>query len=121
MTQTAPGKAFRKGISLVEVVEKFATEAAAEAWFLAVRWPNGITCPFCARADRIKARKNRRPQAYNCRSCGKDFSLKTNTLMHASKLPLRTWAIAYFLFSTHLKGVSSMKLYRDLRVTQKTT
>ena len=33
---------------------------------------------------------------------------------------LGTWAIAYFLYSTHLKGVSSMKLRRDLNVTQKT-
>ena len=39
--------------------------------------------------------------------------------MHGSKLPLSTWAIAYFLFSTHLKGVSSMKLHRDLGITQK--
>jgi len=46
--------------------------------------------------------------------------VKTDTIMHDSKLPLSTWALAYYLVSTHLKGVSSMKMYRDLHVTQKT-
>ena len=120
MTQTGPGKAFRRGISLVEVVLQFSTEEAAEKWFTETRWPDGVVCPFCKSSDKVKARKNRKPQPYNCRGCAKDFSIKTNTLMHGSKLPLRIWAIAYFLFSTHLKGVSSMKLHRDLSVTQKT-
>ena len=40
--------------------------------------------------------------------------------MHRSHLPLSKWAIAYFLFATNLKSVSSMKLYRDLGITQKT-
>ena len=39
--------------------------------------------------------------------------------MHDSRLPLSTWALAFYLFSTHLKGVSSMKLHRDLEITQK--
>lgn len=35
-------------------------------------------------------------------------------------MPLRKWAMAFFLMSTSLKGVSSMKLHRDLGVSQKT-
>ena len=40
--------------------------------------------------------------------------------MQSSKLPLRTWAFGVYLMSTSLKGVSSMKLHRDLGITQKT-
>jgi len=40
--------------------------------------------------------------------------------MERSKIPLRKWAIAIYLEMTSLKGVSSMKLHRDLKVTQKT-
>ena len=40
--------------------------------------------------------------------------------MHDSKLPLQKWAFAFYLYSTNLKGVSSMKLHRDLDITQKT-
>ena len=118
MKSKAPGKNYREGITLVEVVRKFSDEKKAEEWFIQNRWPYGIYCPFCGSSD-TNERKNRKPQPYHCRDCRKDFSVKTRTLMHGSKLPLSTWAIAYFLFSTHLKGVSSMKLHRDLGITQK--
>ena len=39
--------------------------------------------------------------------------------MHDSKLPLSKCALAFYLYSTNLKGVSSMKLHRDLDITQK--
>ena len=39
--------------------------------------------------------------------------------MHGSKLGYRIWAIAIYLMTTNLKGVSSMKLHRDLGITQK--
>ena len=34
-------------------------------------------------------------------------------------MALSKWAIAFFLYSTNLKGVSSMKLHRDLGIAQK--
>ncbi len=40
-------------------------------------------------------------------------------MLECSRLPLRMWAIAIYLFVTSLKGVSSMKLHRDLEITQK--
>ena len=40
--------------------------------------------------------------------------------MSHSPLPLRKWAFAIYLCVTSLKGVSSMKLHRDLKVSQKT-
>ena len=39
--------------------------------------------------------------------------------MECSKLGFQIWAIAIFLIATHLKGISSMKLHRDLGITQK--
>jgi len=47
------------------------------------------------------------------------FSLKTGNIMEGSKLSYQTWAIAIYLVTTSLKGVSSMKLHRDLEITQK--
>ena len=40
--------------------------------------------------------------------------------MERSKISLRKWLFAIYLEMTSLKGVSSMKLHRDLKVTQKT-
>ncbi len=47
------------------------------------------------------------------------FTLKMGTVMESSKLPYRVWAIGIYLFATSLKGVSSMKLHRELGITQK--
>lgn len=39
--------------------------------------------------------------------------------MERSKIPLQKWCVAIFLVTTSLKSVSSMKLHRDLGITQK--
>ncbi len=60
MTQ-APGKSYRKGISLVEAVRRFSNEAVAESWFIETRWPDGVRCPFCESGAHVKERKNGSP------------------------------------------------------------
>ncbi len=57
---------------------------------------------------------------YWCPACRKYFSVKVGTPMESSKLPLRKWVLAMYLMSTNLKGVSSMKIHRDLKVSQPT-
>lgn len=49
-----------------------------------------------------------------CRDCRKRFSARTGTVMQSSKLGYQVWVIAMYLMTTSLKGVSSMKLHRDL-------
>ena len=118
MATKAPGKHYRKGITLMDAVKRFDTEEKAETWFIAQRWPDGVTCPFC-QSDRISVVTSRKPQPFRCRACRKCFSVKTDSLLHSSNIPLSKWAIAFYLFNTSLKGVSSMKLHRDLGLTQK--
>ena len=104
---------------MVQLTAMFPDDMTAEQWFVVQRWPQGVRCPVCD-SDNVQERKTRKPQPYRCRSCRKDFSVKTGTLMHDSKLGYRVWAIALYLMSTGIKGVSSMKLHRDLGITQKT-
>ncbi len=113
-----PGKSYRQGMSLVQITKIFPDDATAEKWFTTNRWPDGVCCPKCGSTN-IQERKTRKPQPYRCRDCRKDFSVKTGTLMHSSQLGYQVWAIAIYLLVTNLKGVSSMKLHRDLGVTQK--
>ena len=54
------------------------------------------------------------------RGCRKYFSIRTGSLMQRSPLPLSTWALAFSIMATGIKGTSSMKLHRDLGVSQKT-
>ena len=118
MAQKAPGKHYRKGITLFEAAKRLSDEAGVEQEFIAARWPNGIACPTCGSVN-VQERPTRKPQPFRCRDCRKDFSVKTGTVMQGSNLPLSKWAFAAYLMSTSLKGVSSMKLHRDLGITQK--
>ena len=90
-----------------------------ERWFVEQRWPDGVRCPSCE-SDDIQHRTTRKPQPFRCNACRFDFSVKTWTLMHSSPLPLKTWGLALYILTTNIKGTSSMKLHRDLGVTQRT-
>ena len=118
MAHKAPGKHYRNGLSLIELTRMFPDDAMAERWFVAQRWQGTIACPSCGSVN-VQERHSRKPQPYRCRDCRKDFSVRTGTPMHASNLGLQTWAIAFYLLATGIKGTSSMKLHRDLKITQK--
>ena len=111
------GKSYREGISLVEAIQEFSDEAAVEQMFIEARWPAGVACHFCGSMN-VQERPTRKPQPFRCRDCRKDFSVKTGTVMQGSNLPLSKWAIVAYLMNTSLKGVSSMKLHRDLGISQ---
>ena len=118
MAQRAPGRHEREGISLVGLFEKFPDDETAERWFVQQRWPDGVICPFCD-SKRITDNSARESMPYRCKDCKKRFSVKTDSVMHSSKIGYQKWAIAIYLVTTSLKGVSSMKLHRDLGITQK--
>ncbi len=117
----APGKNYRKGLSLKQIIRKFPTDNAAEEWFIKQRWPSGICCPECGSLN-VQTDCKHKTMPYRCREkgCAKKFSTKTDTAMEGAKIGYQDWIIAMFLVSTSLKGVASMKLHRDLGVTQKT-
>ncbi len=80
-----------------------------EAKVLAERW----------RREYNQRRPHERPMPYFCRECKRYFSVRTGTAMERSHIPLNKWVIGIYLLGTNLKGVSSMKLHRDLEITQK--
>ena len=117
-THKAPGKSHRVGITMLELARMFPDEDSARRWFEAIIWPDGRVCPNCGSEDTHEASHAKMP--YRCRACKRYFSVKTGTVMAQSPIPLQKWAYAIYLDVTSLKGVASMKLHRDLGVTQKT-
>ena len=114
----APGKAHRKGITLAQLLKQYPDDASAEAWFVERRWPNGIACPRCGDCNvQIGTTHPRMP--FRCRGCKKFFSVKTGMMMEGSNIGYQAWLIAVYSMTTNLKGISSMKLHRDLGITQK--
>ena len=120
MAHKAPGKHHREGISLMKLFKMFPDNSAAEKWFAKTRWPEGTHCPHCESVN-VQSGAAHKSMPYRCREreCRKRFSVRTGTCMEASNLGFQIWAIAVYLMSTSLKGVSSMKLHRDLGITQK--
>ncbi|MCY4186430.1 MAG: IS1595 family transposase [Rhodobacteraceae bacterium] len=116
----APGKHDRKAISLPQLMKMFPDNGTAEQWFIRNQWKDGVKCPCCGSKNiYTKPKKEGKPTAYRCRDCLKDFSVKTGTLMHNSPISFQQWAFGIYLMTTGLKSVSSMKLHRDLEITQK--
>ena len=120
MMKKAPRKSHRKGITLKQIMQQFPDDTMAEAWFIEQRWPTGVCCPNCGSLN-VQTGCKHKTMPYRCREkeCTLKFSVKTGTVMEGSKIGYQDWIIASFLMMTSLKSVSSMKLHRDLGITQK--
>ena len=123
-----PGRNHRRGITLPELMDRFPDDATAEQWFAKQRWghpmkpdaPPRPACPHCGSFN-VQSKAKHKSMPYRCREreCRKRFSVRTGTVMECSKLGYRVWALAIYLLTTGIKGTSSMKLHRDLGITQK--
>ncbi len=119
MARKAPGKAHREGVTVIELMDMFPDEKVATEWFEDVLWSGERHCGHCGSASTSEV-PNAKPMPYWCTDCRSYFSVKTGTAIACSKVPLRKWAIAIYLCLTSLKSVSSMKLRRDIGVSQPT-
>ena len=119
MAKKAPGKAHREGVTVVQLMDMFPTEEAATKWFEDVIWNGQRRCGKCGSVSTREV-PNAKPMPYWCTDCRSYFSVRTGTPIARSNVPLRKWAIAIYLCLTSLKSVSSMKLHRDIGVSQRT-
>ena len=118
MAYRAPGKRYRKGLTVIQLMDMFPTEEAATKWFEEIIWSGERCCGKCGSTRTIEAKHRYMP--YWCKDCRSYFSVRTGTPMANSKVPLRKWAIAIYLCLTSLKSIASMKLSRDIGVSQPT-
>ena len=104
-------------ISAFEFMKLFPNEDSAIQWFERKRWAGHVACPLCHNEQIIVLQT--KPHFYQCRSCGLDFSVRTNTVMHRSHIPLHKWFYAMYCVVTARKGISSLQLSKELGITQK--
>ena len=116
-----PGRCERNGLTIVEIIRKFPNDDAARAWFEETRWPQGPFCPHCGSYN-VQCNVKHARMTHRCRDCPNKpmFNLRTGSVMNGSHLGYQTWVLAIYLLTTSLKSVSSMKLSRDLGITQNT-
>lgn len=104
--------------SIIELVETFPTEPHCYRYLESIVWKDGIHCPHCGNKHKFWILKDQK--TYKCSICRKRFNVKYGTFFEETRLSLKKWFIAIFLLITHSKGISSVQLAKDLKITQKT-
>jgi transposase-like protein len=83
-----------------------------------MRWPDGPQCPACLspepRQHWLKTQKR-----WQCRECGKQYSVKVNTIFEDSPIKLDKWLTTMWMLANCKNGVSSYEIMRSIGVTQK--
>ena len=116
MTATRPKP---ETLSLYDFFQQFPDEASAVAFFEHRRWGGEPYCPHCGSLA-VVAVVGGKPMPYRCRDCRKHFSVRTDSVLAESKLPLHKWLMAIYMLHTARKGVSSIQMAKELDITQKT-
>ena len=101
--------------SMFELISFFNDEKKCEQFITANRWGNNVICPYCGH-EHCYTRTDGR---FKCRECNSNFSCKVGTIFDNTKIPLLKWFMAMYLISCHKKGVSSVQLSVDIKVSQK--
>lgn len=104
--------------TLVEAIRHFADPDVTLNTMVSLRWPDGVYCPTCGRAD-VRFIKTRR--MWECKEvhAKRQFSAKIGTVFEDSPIGLDKWFVAIWLVANCKNGVSSYELHRAIGVTQK--
>lgn len=105
--------------TLQEAILFFSDQDRCLAHMVALRWPNGVTCPTCGSED-ISFIKSRRVWQCKTRHAKCQFSIKVGTIFEDSAIGLDKWLVAMWMLTNCKNGVSSCEIHRALGVTQKT-
>ncbi len=102
-------------MSLVELLERFPDDESCRQHLIAIRWPDGVKCPRC-QCERVSELPKRRQ--WTCLGCRYRFSATTGTIFHKTHIRLRKWFMAIFIVLNAKKGISSLQLNRELKISQ---
>ena len=102
-------------ISLLQLFERFPNQDTARAYMEQKRWPAGAWCPHCGERTRIGSYKD---GYYRCNVCMEMFTVRTQTVMERSHIPLHKWLYGMYLLVTARKGISSVQLSKELGISQ---
>ena len=103
--------------SLFHLLEKFQNEQDCRDYLEKIRWNGKPKCPHCTHD---KVYKFKAGKLWKCAKCRKQFTVKVGTIFEESNISLRKWFMAIYIISAHKKGIASIQLAKDLKVTQKT-
>lgn len=118
-----------ENISIPGLALRIPDEASAYEFLEKMRWDGRVVCPHCAsiaphyfltaqnggrktRTGKISPRR-----VWKCKECRKQFSVLTGTVMHGTKIPVRTWVFVMFEMCASKNGVSAREIERKYGIT----
>jgi ISXO2-like transposase domain/Transposase zinc-ribbon domain len=98
--------------SLAAFMRRFPDDRACAKYLFRKRWPSGFVCPACGGVKGWELACKR--FTWECGACGRQTSVTAGTVMHRSKIPLRSWFLAAHLIATHSNGISALQMQAQL-------
>lgn len=102
--------------SILSLINIFSSEQICIDHLETLRWNGNPVSPFDPASKVYKCKDNK----YKCKNTGKYFNVRTSTMFDNTKIELQKWFLAVWLITSHKKGISSIQLSKDIKVTQKT-
>src|SRR5438093_884783 len=111
--------------NILRLAERISDEGAAYEYLEELRWHGSPIYPHCGNEDRCyflnpangKSRATRtgaptQRRLWKCGACRRQFSVLTDTVMHGTKIPVRTWVFVIFEMCASKNGVSAREIER---------
>lgn len=119
-------------LSFMQIVNRCETEADAYAFLENLRWGKNTVCPHCdndtgnyfltpadgvSRKTRTGAASQRR--VWKCKACRRQFSAITGTVMHGTKISIKTWLFVIYEMCRSKNGISAREIERKYGLAPK--
>lgn len=103
----------RKAVGLMELFDRYRTEEDCVRRLYELKTEGGWECPRCGSHAHALLLFRRKIQ---CTCCSHQQAVTADTPMHRSHIPLRKWFLAISLIAEDKRGVSAVRLSRELGV-----
>jgi len=107
-------------ITLAQLMKQFSDETACKTLLRDMRWPDGVKCPRCNRAEKVYELKSK-PFHWACKNAdcggrnGYRFSVITKTIFENTNYPLSTWFEVIYLMTQSKKGIAALQIHRQIK------
>jgi len=98
-------------MNIIKFMESYQDEESCKLKFKEVRDKAGVSCKKCSGTAHYWLQSK---QMYQCKRCKFRTSLKSGTILEASKLSFQYWFIAMYLMSSTKKSISVYEVQRQL-------
>ena len=98
-------------MNLIKFIEEFPDEQSCKGHFKQQREKEGIVCKKCGCGRHYWLEGK---CIWQCSGCGFRTTLRSGTIMQASKLPFRKWYLAMAFMTFSKKGISAKEMQRQL-------